>query len=55
MMKTLKQRIYKHKSHDLKTKTKTKRKTKRKTKKQFLYNPKNPKKTLDLFTCNDFI
>jgi len=43
-MKTLKQRIYKHKLHDSKTKIKTK------TKKQFLYNPKNPKKSLDLFT-----
>jgi len=39
-MKTLKQRLHKKKSHDTKTKTK----------KQFLYNPKNPKKSLDLFT-----
>jgi hypothetical protein len=45
-MKTLKQKLHKkkskksQKSHDLKTKTK----------KQFLYNPKNPKKSLDLFT-----
>ena len=38
MMKTLKQKLHKHKSHDTKTK------------KQFLYNPKNPKKSLDLFT-----
>ena len=37
-MKTLKQRIHKRKSHDSKTK------------KSFLYNPKNPKKSLDLFT-----
>jgi hypothetical protein len=41
-MKTLKQKLYKNKSHDSKTKSKTK--------KQFLYNPKNPKKSLDLFT-----
>jgi hypothetical protein len=27
--------------------------TKTKTKKKFLYNPKNPKKTLDLFTNNN--
>ena len=33
---------YTKKSHDSKTKSKTK--------KQFLYNPKNPKKSLDLFT-----
>ena len=39
-MKTLKQRLHKKKSHNTITKTK----------KQFLYNPKNPKKTLDLFT-----
>jgi len=39
-MKTIKQRLHKKKSHD----------TKSKTKKQFLYNPKNPKKSLDLFT-----
>jgi hypothetical protein len=38
-MKTIKQRIHK-KSHNTITKTK----------KTFLYNPKNPKKTLDLFT-----
>ena len=37
-MKTLKQRLHKTKSHDTKTK------------KQFLYNSKNPKKSLDLFT-----
>jgi hypothetical protein len=37
-MKTLKQRLHKRKSHDSKTK------------KSFLYNPKNPKKSLDLFT-----
>ena len=43
-MKTLKQKLYKNKSHDTKTKIKSK------TKKQFLYNPKNPKKSLDLFT-----
>jgi len=43
-MKTLKQKLYKNKSHDTKTKTNSK------TKKQFLYNPKNPKKSLDLFT-----
>ena len=41
-MKTLKQRIHKNKSHNSKIKIKTK--------KQFLYNPKNPKKSLDLFT-----
>ena len=41
-MKTLKQRIHKEKSHDSKIKIKTK--------KQFLYNPKNPKQSLDLFT-----
>lgn len=41
-MKTLKQKLHKTKSHDTKLKTKTK--------KQFLYNPKNPKKSLDLFT-----
>ena len=41
-MTTLKQKLYKNKSHDTKTKSKTK--------KQFLYNPKNPKKSLDLFT-----
>ena len=35
---------YTKKSHDLKIKIKIK------TKKTFLYNPKNPKKTLDLFT-----
>jgi len=45
-MKTIKQRIHKRKSND----TKTKAKTKEKTKKQFLYNPKNPKKSLDLFS-----
>ena len=39
-MKTIKKLTY----------SKTKAKTKAKTKKQFLYNPKNPKKTLDLFT-----
>ena len=40
-MKTLKQKLHKRKS----------KKTKyTKTKKQFLYNPKNPKKSLDLFT-----
>jgi len=39
-MKTIKQRVHKKKSHD----------TKSKTKKQFLYNPKNPKKSLDLFS-----
>jgi len=38
MMKTLKQKLHKRKQHDSKTK------------KTFLYNPKNPKKTLDLFT-----
>ena len=43
-MKTLKQKLHKKKSHDTKTKIKSK------TKKQFLYNPKNPKKSLDLFT-----
>ena len=43
-MKTIKQRINKTKLHSSKIKIKTK------TKKQFLYNPKNPKKTLDLFT-----
>ena len=43
-MKTLKQKIHKTKLHNSKIKIKTK------TKKQFLYNPKNPKKTLDLFT-----
>lgn len=42
-MKTIKKRINKTKLHSSKIKTK-------KTKKQFLYNPKNPKKTLDLFT-----
>jgi hypothetical protein len=41
MIKTLKQKL-----HVPKIKTKTKLKTK----KQFLYNPKNPKKSLDLFT-----
>ena len=41
-MKTLKHRINKKKTHDSKIKTKTK--------KHFLYNPKNPKKSLDLFT-----
>ena len=41
-MTTLKQKLHKNKSHDSKTKSKTK--------KQFLYNPKNPKKSLDLFT-----
>jgi len=41
-MKTIKQRIHKKKLQDTKTKAKTK--------KTFLYNPKNPKKTLDLFT-----
>ena len=40
-MKTLQQKLHKRKS----------KKTKyTKTKKQFLYNPKNPKKSLDLFT-----
>ena len=40
-MKTIKQKTHKKKS----------KKTKHtKTKKQFLYNPKNPKKSLDLFT-----
>jgi hypothetical protein len=43
-MKTIKQRINKTKLHNSKIKIKTK------TKKQFLYNSKNPKKTLDLFT-----
>ena len=37
-MKTIKQKIHKRKSK------------KSKTKKQFLYDPNNPKKTLDLFT-----
>jgi hypothetical protein len=41
-MKTLKQRINKKNLQDIKIKSKTK--------KTFLYNPKNPKKTLDLFT-----
>ena len=41
-MKTLKQKLHKKKLQDIKTKAKTK--------KTFLYNPKNPKKTLDLFT-----
>ena len=39
-MKTIKQKIHKKKSNDSKTK------------KTFLYNPKNPKKSLDLFTNN---
>jgi len=41
-MKTLKQKLHKKKLQDIKIKSKTK--------KTFLYNPKNPKKTLDLFT-----
>ena len=41
-MKTLKQKLHKKKLRDTKTKSKTK--------KTFLYNPNNPKKTLDLFT-----
>ena len=41
-MKTLKQKLHKKKLQDIKIKLKTK--------KTFLYNPKNPKKTLDLFT-----
>ena len=41
-MKTIKQRLHKIKSKKTNTNTKTK--------KTFLYNPKNPKKTLDLFT-----
>ena len=40
-MKTIKKSIYK---------TKSKKINYSKTKKQFLYNPNNPKKTLDLFT-----
>jgi hypothetical protein len=47
-MKTIKQRIHKRKSNDLKAKTITNTKTQ--IKKQFLYNPKNPKKSLDLFS-----
>ena len=43
-MKTIKQRLHKIKSK------KTKKSNYTKTKKTFLYNPKNPKKTLDLFT-----
>ena len=39
-MKTLTHKLHKQKSHNTKTKTK----------KTFLYNPTNPKKTLDLFT-----
>ena len=45
-MKTIKKRLHKKKSDD----TKIKINTKPKTKKTFLYNPKNPKKTLDLYT-----
>jgi len=41
MMKTIKQRMHK---------TKSKKSNHSKTKKTFLYNPKNPKKTLDLFS-----
>jgi hypothetical protein len=41
-MKTIKQRLHKIKSKKTNTNTKTK--------KTFLYNPKNPKTTLDLFT-----
>ena len=41
-MKTIKQRLHKIKSKKTNTNTNTK--------KTFLYNPKNPKKTLDLFT-----
>ena len=44
-MKTIKQKLHKKKS-----KKSNHRKTKTKTKKTFLYNPKNPKKSLDLFT-----
>ncbi len=43
-MKTIKQKLHKKKSN------KTDKSNHSKTKKQFLYNPKNPKKTLDLFT-----
>jgi hypothetical protein len=49
-MKTIKQKLDKKKLNYTKTTTKTKTKTTTKTKKQFLYNPKNPKKSLDLFT-----
>ena len=42
-MKTLKQKLYKRHSTYSKT-------NHSKTKKTFLYNPKNPKKSLDLFT-----
>ena len=45
-MKTIKQKLHKKKSK----KSKKSNHTKSKTKKQFLYNPKNPKKSLDLFT-----
>ena len=45
-MKTITQKKYKNKSHD----SKKLHDTKLKTKKQFLYNSKNPKKSLDLFT-----
>ena len=42
-MKTIKQKTHKKKSQKLHD-------TKNKTKKQFLYNPKKPKKSLDLFS-----
>ena len=46
-MKTLKQKLNKKKSNKS---NKSDKSNNSKTKKQFLYNPKNPKKSLDLFT-----
>ena len=49
MMKTLKQKIHTKKLKKSNIPNKSKKSKHSKTKKTFLYNPKNPKKTLDLF------